>query len=118
MNKRQITIYAVVAAILGALVYLQFRTWRNFDWPTFWTQTDQVNKLHILHGVLLIYLAYLMRALRWKIFLRPVRPQASTLRLIGPTLIGFTGLPLPKSARPEIVRPSFNVIFRIVVILS
>jgi len=104
MNKRQLTIYAVVAAILAALVYLQFRTWRNFDWATFWAQTDQVNKFHILHAILLIYLGYVMRALRWKIFLRPVRPQASTLRLVSPTIIGFTGLAL--LGRPgELIRP-------------
>ncbi len=104
MNKRQITIYAVVAAILAGLVYLQFRTWRDFDWPTFWTQTDHVNKFHILQAVLYIYLGYLMRAWRWKIFLRPVRPQASTLRLISPTVIGFTGLAL--LGRPgELIRP-------------
>jgi uncharacterized protein (TIRG00374 family) len=104
MSKKQITIYSVVAVVLAALIYFQFRTWRDFDWPTFWTQTDHVNKFHILHGVLLIYLGYLMRALRWKIFLRPVRPQASTLRLIPPTIIGFTGLAL--LGRPgELIRP-------------
>lgn len=104
MKKRQITIYAVVAVVLAALIYLQFRTWRDFDWPTFWTQTDHVNKFHILHAVLLIYLGYLLRAFRWKIFLRPVRPQASTLRLIPPTIIGFTGLAL--LGRPgELIRP-------------
>jgi len=104
MNKKQITIYSVIAAVLGTLIYLQFRTWRDFDWATFWTQTDHINKFHILHGVLLIYLAYLMRALRWKIFLRPIRPHASTLRLIAPTIIGFTGLAL--LGRPgELIRP-------------
>ena len=104
MNKKQITIYSVVAVVLAALIYFQFRTWRDFDWHTFWTQTDHVNKFHILHGILLIYLGYLMRALRWKIFLRPVRPQASTLRLIPPTIIGFTGLAL--LGRPgELIRP-------------
>ncbi len=104
MNKKQITIYSVVAIVLAALIYFQFRTWRNFDWATFWTQTDHVNKFHVLHGVLLIYLGYVMRALRWKIFLRPVRPQASTLRLIPPTIIGFTGLAL--LGRPgELIRP-------------
>ncbi|HKS76025.1 MAG TPA: lysylphosphatidylglycerol synthase transmembrane domain-containing protein [Terriglobales bacterium] len=104
MKKRQTTIYLIIAAVLAALIYLQFRTWRDFDWSTFWNQTDHVNLFHILHGVLLIYLGYLMRALRWKIFLRPVRPQASTLRLVAPTIIGFTGLAL--LGRPgELIRP-------------
>ena len=45
-----------------------------------------------------------MRALRWKIFLRPVRPQASTWKLISPTIVGFTGLAL--LGRPgELIRP-------------
>lgn len=104
MKKRQTTIYLIVAAILAALIYLQFRTWRDFDWSTFWNQTDHVNLYHIFHAVLLIYLGYIMRALRWKIFLRPVRPQASTLRLVAPTIIGFTGLAL--LGRPgELIRP-------------
>ncbi len=104
MNRKQITIYSVVALILAALIYFQFRTWRDFDWATFWTQTDHVNKFHILQAILYIYLGYLMRAWRWKIFLRPVRPQASTLRLIPPTVIGFTGLAL--LGRPgELIRP-------------
>ncbi len=34
-------------------------------------------KFHILHGIALIYIGYALRALRWKIFLRPVRPEAS-----------------------------------------
>ena len=52
----------------------------------------------------LIYLGYGLRALRWKIFLRPVRPQASSWKLVAPTLIGFTGLAL--LGRPgELIRP-------------
>src|SRR5208282_1613245 len=94
MGKKRYLAYAVVAAILAILIYMQFRTWKNFDWATFWDQSRQVSLLHILNAVLLIYLSYFLRAVRWKIFLRPVRRQTSTLALIPPTLIGFTGLAL------------------------
>src|SRR4029077_9347035 len=48
--------------------------------------------------------AYVFRAIRWKLFLRPVRPHASWLELVPPTLIGFTGLAL--LGRPgEFIRP-------------
>src|SRR5436853_7459911 len=94
MTKKQILLYGLAAVVLAVLVYMQFRTWRNFDWPTFWSQTDEVNKSHIFHAIALIYLAYVMRAIRWKIFLRPVRPRASSIRRIAPTIIGFTGLAL------------------------
>src|SRR5216117_208568 len=92
MTKKQILLYGLAAVVLAVLVYMQFRTWRNFDWPTFLSQTDEVNKSHIFHAIALIYLAYVMRAIRWKIFLRPVRPRASAWGLVAPTLIGFTGL--------------------------
>jgi len=104
MDKKRYLAYAVVAAILAVLIYMQFRTWKNFDWPTFWNQSRQVSPLHILNAVGLIYLSYFCRALRWKIFLRPVRKETSTLGMIPPTLIGFTGLAL--LGRPgELIRP-------------
>jgi uncharacterized protein (TIRG00374 family) len=106
MNKKRFVIYGIVLAVLALLVYLQFRTWRNFDWPTFLSQTDQVrqHKLDIFAALALIYFTYFLRALRWKIFLRPVRRDASFLRITPPTIIGFSGLAL--LGRPgELIRP-------------
>src|ERR1700686_4607616 len=104
MDKKRYLAYAVVAAILTALIYVQFRTWKDFDWTTFWDQSKQVSLRHILNAVGLIYLSYFLRALRWKIFLRPVRKDASAIGLIPPTLVGFTGLAL--LGRPgELIRP-------------
>jgi uncharacterized protein (TIRG00374 family) len=104
MDKKRAGLTAIALGILAALVYSQFRMWKNFDWDLFLVQTHTVSKFHILHGIALIYLAYVLRAVRWKIFLRPVRPQASTLTLLAPTLIGFTGLAL--LGRPgELIRP-------------
>jgi hypothetical protein len=104
MDKKRYFAYALVAAILAALIYTQFRTWKGFDWATFWDQSRQVSPLHILSAILLIYVSYFLRALRWKVFLRPVRPEISSVALIPPTLIGFTGLTL--LGRPgELIRP-------------
>jgi hypothetical protein len=101
-NKRYLA-YAVVFLVLVILIYLQFRTWQNFDWARFRATRPQ-KWMHVLHGIALIYLAYIVRALRWKIFLRPIRPQASSIGLIAPTIIGFTGLAI--LGRPgELIRP-------------
>lgn len=101
--KKKYVVYAVVFLVLVALVYLQFRTWKNFDWARF-RETRPRNWFHVAHGVVLIYLAYVVRAIRWKIFLKPVRPKASSLSLVAPTVIGFTGLAL--LGRPgELIRP-------------
>ena len=70
MDKKRILASVVVFLILAILVYLQYRHWRTFDWGTFWSQTHRIKKIHVLHGIALIYLGYLMRALRWKIFLQ------------------------------------------------
>jgi uncharacterized protein (TIRG00374 family) len=102
MNKKKYAAFAVVLVVLAVLVYLQFRTWRNFDWAKLFQYG--LNWHHILHGVLYIYFAYFLRAVRWKVFLRPVRKEASILGLVPPTLIGFAGLAL--LGRPgELIRP-------------
>ena len=104
MNKHRMVVYGVVLAILAVLVYLQFREWRTFDWGKFLENSRDVAWRHVIHGIVLIYVAYILRAVRWKIFLRPVRKKASTLSLISPTLVGFTGL--AALGRPgELIRP-------------
>ena len=103
MSKKQAVLYLVVATLLVGLFYLQFRTWRNFNWDLFLTQTGRVNKLHIFGGIAFTYLAYVLRALRWRIFLRPVK-QTTSISLLSPTIVGFTGLSL--LGRPgELIRP-------------
>src|SRR5260221_4880073 len=103
MNKKRFLITALVLAILAALVYLQVRTWRKFDWRRFWVATHNTNKLYLVAGVSLVYADYILRAVRWKILLRPVC-NAKTSDLVAPTMIGFTGLAL--LGRPgEFIRP-------------
>ena len=104
MDKKRILASVVVFLILVLLFYLQYRHWRTFDWGTFWSQTHRIKKIHVLHGIALIYVAYVMRAWRWKIFLKPVRPNTTTLELVSPTMVGFAGLALLGRAG-EFIRP-------------
>jgi len=101
INKKYLA-SAVVFAVLAALVYLQFRTWQHFDWARLFQYG--LNWRDILMGVVYIYLAYFLRAVRWKIFLRPVRKEATVLSLVPPTMIGFTGLAVLGRAG-ELIRP-------------
>jgi uncharacterized protein (TIRG00374 family) len=94
MDKKRILASAVVFLILAVLVYLQYRHWQSFDWGTFWSQARRIRKFRVLYAIGLIYFAYILRALRWKIFLKPVRPNVTATSLVSPTLIGFTGLAL------------------------
>ncbi len=61
------------------------------------------NKFYLVAGVALVYVDYFLRAVRWKILLRPVC-EARSADLVAPTMIGFTGLAL--LGRPgEFIRP-------------
>lgn len=104
MDKKRILASLVVFVILAVLFYLQYRHWQTFDWGTFWAQTHRINKIRVLRGIALIYIAYVLRAIRWKIFLQPVRPEVKATQLVSPTLVGFTGLALLGRAG-EFIRP-------------
>jgi hypothetical protein len=104
MDKKRIVASVVVFLILVILIYLQYRHWQTFDWGMFWAQTGRIKKLHVFHAIVLIYFGYFLRAVRWKIFLQPVRPKAKIMDLLSPTLIGFTGLALLGRAG-EFIRP-------------
>src|SRR6185437_894365 len=107
MNKKRLFLYILVAALLTALFYLQVRTWRRFDWTVFEGETREVTRgfgpIHILLAIAFTYLAYFMRAVRWKIFLRPVK-KTSVSSLVSPTVVGFTGIAL-LGRLGELIRP-------------
>ena len=94
----------VAVVVLGALVYLQVREWRHFDWEKFADGSEGIRWGQVLLGVAFIYLADFLRAVRWKIFLRPTLPHAAWKGLISPQYVGFAGLAL--LGRPgELIRP-------------
>ncbi|HSB76391.1 MAG TPA: lysylphosphatidylglycerol synthase transmembrane domain-containing protein [Terriglobales bacterium] len=102
MTKKRIFTTSVVVAILGALIYLQVEHWRSFDWGRF-RAASHVHPLQIVIAVALIYLTYVLRAMRWQVFLEPAC-KARTKDLVPPTFIGFAGLAL--LGRPgEFIRP-------------
>src|ERR1051326_444132 len=104
MNKKRFLITALLLGVLASLVYLQVRTLKEFDWHRFWMATHNTNKFYLVAGVALVYADYFLRAVRWKIMLRPVSPDAKSADLVAPTMIGFAGLAL--LGRPgEFIRP-------------
>jgi len=103
MNRKRILVFGIVLLALCLLIYLQVRAWKTFDWAMFWNRTEHVNWLYIFYGLALTYIAYVLRAVRWRIFLKPVR-QTSTARLLAPQFVGFSALALLGRAG-EMVRP-------------
>ena len=103
MNKKRILIFGIVLIALCLLVYLQIRAWKTFDWEIFWKSTEHLNWLYVFYGFALTYIAYVLRAVRWRIFLKPVC-KTTTKRLLGPQFVGFAALALLGRAG-EMVRP-------------
>ena len=104
MTRKRLLLLIIIVLVLAGLVDLQIHAWRRFDWEKFIEGTAGLNYWKVMIGILLIYSADFLRAIRWKIFLRPTKPKASWVGLIAPQYVGFTGLAL--LGRPgEFVRP-------------
>ena len=103
MNKKRILVFGIVLAVLCGLIYLQIRAWKTFDWTMFWSRTEHVNWLFIFYGLALTYIAYALRAVRWRIFLKPVH-ETTTMRLMAPQFVGFAALAMLGRAG-EMIRP-------------
>jgi glycosyltransferase 2 family protein len=103
MKRKHAITTTFVFSVLAILIYLQVRHWHNFDWAKFRAVTSGVNVWSLLLAVGFTWLTYVLRGIRWALFLRPTKEVPLT-RLIAAQFIGFTGLAL--LGRPgEFVRP-------------
>jgi uncharacterized protein (TIRG00374 family) len=119
MNKKHIVTILIIAAILAVLFYLQFRQYKEFPWGKFRDVSasafsEPARLTRILAATLLIYLTYWLRALRWKILMRPMK-QVSVVSVLPAQFIGFTGLALlgrpGEFSRPYLIAARHNLSF-------
>jgi uncharacterized protein (TIRG00374 family) len=103
MNKKNTVILGIVLIALCLLIYLQIRAWKTFDWHMFWSRSEHIDWLYAFYGLVLTYFTYVLRAVRWRIFLKPVK-NTTTARLIAPQFVGFAALALLGRAG-EMIRP-------------
>ena len=101
-NKRTLATVTILAILL-LLILHEANSWRHFNWSVFWDNARGASLAHALAAIAMTYSGYVLRAARWRVFLRPLRTVGIT-RLLGPTIVGFTGLAL--LGRPgEFIRP-------------
>jgi len=81
----------VVLALVAVVVV--FRDRIHFDWREFLEQLRHISPVHAMVGVLLIYITYWLRAVRWSVFVRPMK-KVGVGPLVGPQFIGFTAVAL------------------------
>ena len=77
---------------------------RRFDWSLVRAGFTGLRWNWLAFSLVPIFATYYGRALRWAVFLRPLKPQPSIWRLTTATVIGFTAITL--FGRPgEFIRP-------------
>jgi glycosyltransferase 2 family protein len=93
----------VAAVLLGWLIYtLGWK--RGFDWAVVGRSIAGIEGKWLLISLIPIFGTYLGRALRWAVFLKPLKPEPSLANLLSATIIGFTAIAL--FGRPgEFIRP-------------
>lgn len=119
MTRKHIVTVLIIAAVLAVLFYLQFRQYREFPWAKFRAVSASLfsepsRLVRILLATACIYATYWLRAVRWKLFLRPMK-QVSVASVLPAQFIGFTGLALlgrpGEFSRPYLIAKRHNVSF-------
>ncbi len=105
---RRLRYLATGLAILGVVVYAIQKVrhspeWQNFDAQRLVASLGQIRLPELLLAVALIYGTYLLRSLRWREFILPVK-RTSVPDLLVATIMGFGAVAM--FGRPgELVRP-------------
>ena len=79
-NRRWILWLVALIAVAALVVFARGRI--HFDWGVFFQQLKLADWVDIGIAVALIWIGYVIRAVRWALFIKPVR-KVSPLRLIG-----------------------------------
>lgn len=96
----------IIAALLALIAAYLWHKRGSFDWRSLGPQLRSVSMWMIVLDVALIYVCYWLRAMRWSVLLKSLRP-ASTSEVFPAQLIGFTAVALfgrlADLARPYII---------------
>jgi glycosyltransferase 2 family protein len=92
MKNRGAWLWGGVVVALAVVVFV-YRDRIHFDWANFWQQLRHIHQGHALAGILLIYFTYWLRAIRWSVFVKPMK-DVTVGSLVGPQFVGFTAVAL------------------------
>jgi hypothetical protein len=101
-------VWLAIGAVVIALIFYNLSRspeWRNFRWDLLWRSLVGVRLDYLLMSIVLVYSTYLVRAMRWRFFMAPIK--AASLRvLFVAQILGFSAIFLV--GRPgELVRPAY-----------
>lgn len=116
LKKHHLGLVIAIGAVLGAVLFLYARIGESgFAWSRFVAVLREVRLQWILAALPLILAAYVIRAVRWRIMVRPLVPESRLWPLISATFIGFTAVVLFGRAgepiRPYLIARKLKVSF-------
>ena len=108
MGKRHLRFLATGLALLAVAFYVFQKVqnspeWKNFDGHKFLALLLDIRIPELFAAILLMYSTYLLRSLRWREFLLPVK-RTSVSRLLAANIVGFGAVAIFGRAG-ELVRP-------------
>jgi hypothetical protein len=106
-NFRRWIWLGIGAGIIG-LIFLNLSRspeWRNFQWARLWGSITGARPDYLLLTLIGVYATYLLRAMRWRFFLSPIKKGSLWVLFVG-QILGFSSIYL--IGRPgEFVRPAY-----------
>ncbi len=79
--------------------------WRNFRWDRLWRSIVGARLDYLLLSLLLVYSTFVVRAIRWRFFMAPIKAASLWILFVG-QILGFSAIFLV--GRPgELVRPAY-----------
>lgn len=96
MSKRLLSVLKILLSI-GVAAVLLYLAFRNVEMDNFWEKAETVNYFWVVFSIALSVVAYVARAYRWNILLRPLGYELKTSRTTLAVLIGYlANLALPR----------------------
>jgi hypothetical protein len=96
----------IIAALVALIAWHLWHKRASFDWRSLGPQLRSVSVWMVLAGIAIIYVCYWLRAMRWSVLLKSLRP-ASASKVFPAQIIGFTAVALfgrlADLARPYII---------------
>jgi glycosyltransferase 2 family protein len=104
--RRRKKIAAIVLLVLAAGVwaYILAKGDKSFKWPVFVATVTALDWKWLALSVVFSYSTYVVRALRWAVMLKPLRPHPHFWPLLSATIVGYSAVTALGRAA-EMVRP-------------
>lgn len=103
-HRKKFVAVSLVLAAVAVWVFVYGTHAKGFNWGLFESTVAGLDRQWLIASLAFSYGTYAVRALRWAVLIRPLRPHPSFRNLLSSTVIGFSAVTALGRAA-EMVRP-------------